>query len=247
MRRLLAAVPLVLALAPAAQAAQVQTDRSCYLQTENTTVSLSGSGFMPAQPYTVSLDGQPLQGTPASIVDDGTMSGKFVPPALTSTQNERTFTLGLDSAGTSAQTSFSLTRFVADYTVVSRPRIPDPSKVRVRFFAYGFGLAAPAPTVYLHYLTPTGRASVLGAERQTVRLGAAFGPCGVITRSAIHRLFPFPKPRFGLWQLQFDTQKAYTPGTATSAFPWIRRGLCIQPVGAAKPNALHPCPTMIRR
>jgi hypothetical protein len=80
-----------------------------------------------------------------------------------------------------------------------------------------------------------------------MRLGTALGPCGVITRTAIHRLFPFPKPKHGLWQLQFDTRQAYTAGTATSTFPWIRRAVCVQPVGAPKPDRLHPCPIHVRR
>jgi hypothetical protein len=180
------------------------------------------------------------------------MRGEFQPPLLTRAQNERTFALGLTTADAAAQTTFRLTRFVADYTVVSRPKIPDPAKMRVRFHVYGFGLAAreataPAPAIYVHYLTPTPNASEPGRVRRSVRLGSALGPCGKITRSRIVRLFPFSAPKFGLWQLQFDTRRTYTQGTASSRFPWVRRGLCIQPVGAARPDARHPCPTVVRR
>jgi hypothetical protein len=248
-RRLLA-VPLVAAataLAPAAaHGAAVQTTRSCYLQTQNTTVQLSGNGFTVGSPYTVSLDGQPLVGGTASIATDGTMSGSFAPPALTTRQNVRTFLLRLDSGGLAAETSFSLTRFSADYRVIAKPKVADPYRTRVQFFAYGFGLAVPTPTIYAHYLSPTAKASEPGRLRKTIRLGASTGPCGTLNRAPVRRLFPFPNPKFGLWQLQFDTQHRYELGTNQSVFPWIRRGICIQPAGAAAPSAGHPCPTRVR-
>ena len=61
MRRLIAVLPLSLLLVPAvAHGAAVQTDRTCYLQTDKTNVTVSGNGFTPGRPYGVSLDGTAL-------------------------------------------------------------------------------------------------------------------------------------------------------------------------------------------
>ena len=57
MRRLAAVLPLSLLLVPAAaHGAVVQTDRTCYLQTDKTNVTVSGNGFAPDRPYSVSLE-----------------------------------------------------------------------------------------------------------------------------------------------------------------------------------------------
>ena len=201
MRRLAAALPLALLLLPAAaHAATVQADRACYLETPQTTVTINGNGYTPAQPYAVTLDGTALTGGAGTMDAGGTMQGAFNPPALTAAQNQRTFTVGVSSAGVAATTQFTVTRFKAGFT----PSQGDPATLKVRFSVFGFSLAAPNPDVYLHYVTPGGKL------KETIRLGKAGGQCGSIARTALRRLFPFKDPDHGKWALQFDTKQAYT-------------------------------------
>src|SRR3954447_14804853 len=96
MRRLTALLPLVLLLIPAAaHGATVQTDRTCYLQTDKTNVTVSGNGFTPGRPYSVSLDGTALTGGLGTMDAGGAMEGAFAPPALTDDELERTFTVAV--------------------------------------------------------------------------------------------------------------------------------------------------------
>jgi hypothetical protein len=217
MRRAVAALPLALMLLPAAAArgAEVQTDRTCYLETDKTTVTISGNGYTPARPYTVSLDATPLAGGAGTIDAAGAMRGAFTPPALTKDQNERMFTVGVQSDALAASTTFTVTRFKASFS----PSKGDPAKLKVRFKVNGFGLGGADPVVYLHYVAPGGKL------RETVRLGQAQGQCGSIARTARRRLFPFAKPKRGKWALQFDTNKSYKRGVKGSDFLFYTVGV----------------------
>jgi len=223
MRPFLLALPAVLALpaavAPAtSQAAEIHTDRGCYLQTDKTTVSVQATGFPVGQPATVSLDGEPLDGGPATTGGDGTLTGAFNPPALSAHEPQGTFTLRLDVGDTGATTRFTVTRFRARFS----PSHGDPARLRVRFSVYGFGLEEPGQTVYVHYVAPGG------ALRKTVALGHARGQCGAIPRTAKRRLFPFAHPRHGRWRLQLDTRKTYVKGTAKSSFLFYTLGVRVR-------------------
>jgi hypothetical protein len=220
MRRLLAALPLSLLLVPAAaaDAATVQTDRACYLQTAKTTVTVSGNGYTPGQPYTVSLDGTPLTGGAGTMDAGGAMQGAFTPPALAVGEQQRTFTVGVQSDVLAASTTFTVTRFGASFS----PSKGDPARLRVRFSVSGFGLGTANPDVYVHYVAPGGKL------KQTVRLGRAQGPCGSIQRTALRRLFPFARPKHGKWQLQFDTSKSYTHGVTGSTFLFFTVGVSVR-------------------
>jgi hypothetical protein len=239
MRRLVAVLPLSLLLIPATAhgAAAVQTDRTCYLQTDRTNVTVSGTGFTPGRPYSVLLDGTGLSSQVNTIDANGAMQGAFAPPALAQDELERTFKVSVTSDTLAAQTQFTITRLKANFT----PSEGDPTKLRVRFAVAGFGLAAPNPDVYVHYVTPKGKL------RHTVRLGKATGQCGRIARTAKRRLFPFRRPALGKWQLQFDTSKSFTKGVTGSTFLFYSVGVCLQPPGAPKPTSAHPCPQKVRR
>jgi hypothetical protein len=149
------------------------------------------------------------------------MQGAINPPALGEAQQERTFTIGVQADTASATTTFTVTKFSADFTP-SRKVAPTS---RVRFSVFGFGLGTPNPDVYLHYVTPGGRL------RHTIRLGKAQGQCGSIERTARRRLFPFRNPRHGKWQLQFDTSKAYHRGTVGSPFLFYTVGVTVHAAG----------------
>jgi hypothetical protein len=227
MRRL-AAVPAlaILAVPAGAPAAQVQTDRACYLQTARTTVTVTGTGFSPGKPFVVALDGTALDGGQGSIDGLGAMRGAFNPPMLRPWQKQRRFDVSVSAADVTATTSFTLTQFVAGFS----PATGDPSRLRVRFSVHGFGLATHNPDVYLHYVDPLGR------MRKTIRLGRAQGQCGAIERTAKRRLFPFAQPRGGRWRLQFDTSRAYHRGTKGSDFLFFTVGVTVRhrlPAGAS--------------
>lgn len=216
MRRLALALPLALLLAPAAaRGAAVQADRACYLETDKTTVTITGNGFTPGQPYTVSLDGQPLTGGAGALDDGGAMRGAFTPPLLGDDVQEKMFTVGVQSDALLATTTFTVTKFRASFS----PAKGDPAKLKVRFSVNGFGLGAPNPDVYLHYVAPGGKV------KDTVRLGRAQGQCGSIARTAQRRLFPFKNPKHGKWQLQFDTSKSYQRGVSGSPFLFYTVGV----------------------
>ena len=97
------------------------------------------------------------------------------------------------------------------------PGSGDPLKLRVRFSAFGFGVAtapgAAQPEIFIHYVSPKGRL------KKTISLGQGQGACGSIRSSKKLRLFPF-RPANGRWTLQFDTRRGYTKGKPTSRFPW---------------------------
>jgi hypothetical protein len=237
MRRLLTVVPLTLLLLPAAaHGAAVQTDRTCYLQTDKTNVTVSGNGFTPGRPYSVLLDGTALTNELGPAIGTaGTMQGSFAPPALADDELERKFTVQVTSDALAASSVFTVTRLKANFT----PSSGDPQKLRVRFSVAGFGLAMHNPDVYVHYIAPGG------ALKQTLRLGEATGQCGRIARTAKRRLFPFASPKLGKWQLQFDTSKSFHKGITGSKFLFYSVGVCLQPPGAPKPSKSAPCPQQV--
>ncbi|HWH93420.1 MAG TPA: hypothetical protein VNT03_06125 [Baekduia sp.] len=238
MRRVAAVLPLSLLLVPAAaHGASVQTDRTCYLQTDKTNVTVTGNGFTPERPYSVSLDGTALTGGLGTMDAGGAMQGAFAPPMLTADELERRFTVSVASEALVAQSTFTVTRLKANFM----PSEGDPTKLRVRFSVAGFGLATHNPDVYLHYITPKGKL------KQTIRLGQATGQCGRIARTAKRRLFPFRVPALGKWQLQFDTSRSFTKGVTGSKFLFYSVGVCLQPPGAPKPTSKSPCPQKVKK
>jgi hypothetical protein len=212
----LAAVP-----ASASATAQISTDRTCYLETPQTTVTVSGSGFAPNTQYTAALDGGEVGGDKTN--DQGAMQAAIKPPALADDVQQQRFTLSVAAADQTATTAFTLTRFAAGFA----PTKGDPAKLRVRFSAYGFGLAGDHPTVWLHYVAPDGKLV------KTLRLGRAQGACGTIERTAKRRLFPFAHPRDGKWRLQFDTSKRYRRGVKGSRFLFYTVGVSVQAASAS--------------
>ena len=243
MRRLTTVLPASVALLvtlPAAAHASVpalQTDRTCYLQTDKTNVTVTGNGFNAKTPYVVSLDGTALNDGSQLMDNLGAMQGTFPPPPLANDELQRTFAVGVASGGLNATAQFTVTKLLANFT----PSQGDPTKLRVRFSVAGFGLVDHNPDVYVHYITPKGKL------KETVRLGQATGQCGRIQRTAKRRLFPFDKPALGKWQLQFDTTKTYAKGSRTSKFLFYSVGVCLQPPGAPKPSTKSPCPQQVKK
>lgn len=203
------AVAGALALAPAASAATLTTDSRCYQETQE--VVLTGSGYAPQSTVTVTRDGRPL-GT-AKADANGGFQRKFVTPALSGSRREASYELSATDTLTTAIVHYRATKVFADFS----PGSGDPRRLRVRFSVFGFGLARPRASVYLHYVRRS-----TGRVRRTIRLGSARGSCGVIRRTRLRHLFPFD-PERGTWILQFDTVKRYERATSRRTTPWVRK------------------------
>lgn len=196
------------ASAPAASAATLTTDASCYQETQE--VVVTGIGFAPKSVVTITRDRVVLGS--AQTDSGGGFRNKFDTPELPENVRERLHELSATDAATTAQASYRSTRIFANFT----PRTGNPSTLQVRFSINGFGLVKRGSPVYLHYVRPDGKV------QRTVRLGKASGVCGKITRTPQRRLFPF-KAGKGVWILQFDTRKRYERATFKRRTPWVRK------------------------
>jgi hypothetical protein len=210
-RRLAVALACAAALvaAPAASAATLLTDSRCYQETQE--VVLNGSGYTPLSTVTVSQDGAPL-GT-AQADAKGAFKRKFATPELPAGSPENVYTLTASDAQNSGTTRYRSTKVFADFS----PASGDPTRLRVSFNVFGFGLARPHATVYLHYVPRS-----TGKVRRTIKLGSVRGTCGVIRRTKPRKLFPFT-PERGTWILQFDTVRHYERATSRRTTPWVRK------------------------
>jgi hypothetical protein len=210
LRRLALALACAAVLpAAGASAATLQTDAPCYQETEE--VVLKGSGYQPLSTVQVTRDGTPL-GT-AQADADGAFQSKFATPELPAGRREDVHTLTATDALNSGTTRYRSTKVFADFS----PGSGDPTRLRVRFNIYGFGLARRHAKVYLHYV----RGST-GEVRRTIALGSVSGTCGAIRRTKLRKLFPFT-PEHGTWILQFDTVRRYARATSKRTTPWVRK------------------------
>lgn len=217
-----AATAALCACAPAgASAATVTLDRTCYEATPAGIVTITGAGFTPGEQYTVLVQGGVVDVGNAAA--DGTLIKRIpvpVPPDSGPGAHTGTYSVEVRQADVAATGSFQAATVFGDFT----PGSGDPRTLKVHFIAYGFGTATaagqPMPTVYVHYVDPSGKL------KRTVAIGAGTAPCGTIKRSALRKLFPF-SPRSGTWTLQYDTQKRYVRATQNSHFPYDRFTLSI--------------------
>lgn len=212
----LATVAVLAASAPAAAAATLQTDTRCYQETQE--VIVNGAGFAPLSAVTISRDGAVL-GT-AQADANGAFRNKFDTPELPNDVRERLYQLSATDTIATALTSYRATRIFANF----KPGRGNPATLRVRFTVFGFGLVQRRAPVYLHYVSPSGRA------RRSVKLGIATGVCGRIDQTRKRRLFPFDAKR-GTWILQFDTRSKYERATSKRRTPWVRKPVEIFPSG----------------
>ena len=209
-------------VAPAgASAATAAVDRACYPGDGSGVVSITGSGFTPDGEVQLQIGGGIVGVTAADA--SGNVSTTFpvpAPPESGPSKDEKAYELALVQGAVRATTTIRSARVVADF----RPTTGRPSTLKVRFSAFGFGVATPSgqpmPAVYVHYVDPRGKV------RRTISLGAGTSPCGTIRRTALRRLFPF-NPRRGTWTLQVDTSPAYRRGTGVSRFVFDRVALTI--------------------
>jgi hypothetical protein len=194
--------------APAASAAMIQTDTSCYQELQE--VVVRGTGFTPLSTVNVARDGKVFASAQADA--NGAFVGKFATPVNPNRVRERLHELSASDMINTATTRYRSTKIFANF----KPGSGNPATLRVRFTIFGFGLRQVRSPVYLHYVSPTGR------MRRTVRLGTVTGVCGRIERTRERRLFPFEAER-GKWILQFDTRKGYERATSKRRTPWVRK------------------------
>ncbi len=211
-RALVLAIATAATLLPAsgAVAATLSTDTRCYQASTTQDVVIKGTGFATG-PVSITRDGKPF-GT-ANADDAGNFAVKFPAEELGRSEREQLFALSAtDSALTTAIARYRTSKIFADFA----PDEGDAQKLRVRFSINGFGLLHKRRSVWLHYVSPSGKV------RRDVRLGTARGTCGKIRETRMRHLFPFPAER-GRWILQFDTNKTYRRATSTSKYIWVRK------------------------
>lgn len=225
--------------AASASAATLGLDQRCYVAGEQ--ASLSGSGFLPRTPVTVTRDGAQLLSATAD--NSGAMRGTKIPvPQVPDGLVEAQTEVVASDGSSTAKAMMNVVRLGATFS----PREGNFRTLRVSHVVSGFGLAETRPSIYLHYVSPTAQKAKVGETppRQaattlqtstgksgatvksttqpgvkTVRIGLLRGPCGVL-RTSPRRLFPF-KAETGTWRLQYDTSPKYTRGRSNSSFFWV--------------------------
>jgi hypothetical protein len=187
-----ASVAGVLALAPAAQAATVSVtpQKPCYRSGE--TIGMFGSGYTPGGPVDITADGQSIGNTPADGA--GNFGGRL--EVASSTVRVKTYT-ATDRSNPANTASVPLR--VSPLSVFVSPRNGAPGR-RLRIVARGF---TTGRRLYAHV--------VRGSRRNTVAVGRLRGPCRRLRTR--RRLFP-SRARPGVYTVQFDTRRRYSPGTA---------------------------------
>ena len=209
---LLAAVAAAILAVPAASAPAappypitpptptLHTGRACYLARQP--VDLTGAGFAPDQPYVASIGG--VNWTPSQLPTTDA-NGDFTTHGLPGVAFEGTrvqvrLSVTVTDGTSTARTAFTVTR-TPGALLQTGPRTTVASRVPI--LVWGYAVNTPPAAVYVHYLTPAGRA------RTTVALGTTNGPCGYL-RGSLGRLFPF-RARPGRWTLEVDTSRRYVP------------------------------------
>ena len=219
---LLGSVIAALLVGPAAaHAATASVDRACYPGDGSSVIVVTGTGYTPNEAVNLMIGGG-IVGV-ATADASGNVRTTFpvpTPPVSGKFKNDQGYEMSLVQDGLKATTAFRTARVMGDFS----PSDGRPTTLRVRFSAFGFGVATPTgqpmPKIYVHYVDPRRKV------RRTISLGAGTGPCGTIAKTPLRKLFPF-NPRSGKWTLQFDTNPVYHRGTGVSRFLFSTIGLTV--------------------
>ena len=133
------------------------------------------------------------------------------PPETGPSKHDKGYEIALVQGALTASATFRSARVVRRLQPRQRAT---RATLRVRFSAYGFGVATaagqPMPKVYVHYVDPKGKVAPHDLARdghRAVRHDRAGRRCASCSRSAAR----------GKWTLQFDTQPAPTTAAPASA------------------------------
>lgn len=215
-----------------AHAATLGLDQRCYVAGEK--AAISGSGFAPRTPVTLTRGTDPITSTAAD--NSGAIKQTLMVPEVAFGLVESQVEVVANDGTSTARAYLNIANVGASYT----PTTGDPKTLSVSHTVSGFGLAEVKPSVYLHYVSPTAQRTNAKSTTttkngvtttsdpagvKTIRLGQLRGPCGVLKTSP-RRLFPF-KAEKGDWLLQYDTRPGFTRGTSASSFLWSSRKISI--------------------
>jgi hypothetical protein len=199
--RLVTAGALAATLGPAAAVAAAQPNieplAPCYVAaqpSQTQPVTIHAHGFMPYAPINVSVNG--VQEAQPQADANGDVSGS-VPAPYYPDDLIHQFTVQVVDARSGAGASAS--------SLVTMPvvhQLPQQARTGARVRFKGRGFTAPG-FVYAHYVFK-------GVSHKTVRLAQPKGACGAFSRKI--RQFPFRgRPKVGLWTIQFDQERHYSP------------------------------------
>jgi hypothetical protein len=172
----------------------IRTSRGCYLVGQK--VSIAGSGFAASRSFEVAVDGIDFGQSTTNAA--GSFTASLIPGGLGANQAQYTHHLDATDGTTSADTTFTVTRPAGARFLASGG---NPHTLQAPFEVWGFGTDGKRRALYLHYVSPSGRAT------RTAGLGTAAGQCGYL-RTRRQRVFPF-SPSLGTWTLQIDTSRRY--------------------------------------
>lgn len=186
----------LLAAAPAAPAAQITTDRSCYLP--GMTMTIQGTGFTPGGG--LSLGGPGTTQLTGSADPSGAFSATLNSPpasavgATGTTPADLTLTASDATSGQSATATVS----VVPFAFGTDQGLKSPKAQRTWRFS-GF-ILQPGRPIYGHF-------RFRGRTRANFRFGVPKGPCGTLTKHAPG--IPARNVGAGTWTVQIDQNKRY--------------------------------------
>jgi hypothetical protein len=146
--------------------------------------------------FDVSVDG--IDFGQSTTNASGAFSSSLIPGGLGAGLAQYVHHLDATDGTTSAGTTFTVTRRAGARFLAATG---NPHTLRAPFQVWGFALDGRRKRVYVHYVSPSGRAA------RSYVLGTSGGQCGYV-RTKVRRVFPF-SPTVGVWTIQVDTARRY--------------------------------------
>ncbi len=186
-----------LTLPAGAQAATVTTDKACYREGEEGTVTVAG--FRTASTVDATVEGQPM----VNLLPDGTggASAPFTPLASPSRGDVAEALIATDSGQSPVLTAQTTYRVTATTVTMAPSRASSSARVRWRLAGFGLG------TAYLHVARRNAAGKTVTVR--TLKLGTLAAPCGALTVRT--RQLPLARPEAGrVYELRFSTTRSRT-------------------------------------
>jgi hypothetical protein len=197
---------LTLVLAPAAPAAEVTFDRSCYSPGE--AITQTGTGFTPGGDVAESLalvDPRTSRilwrgfAPPVRTGGQGEFSTRIAAPRLARRGDRREQALSTFTDQTDPQNKVAFFQWtLSDWDLRITPWDRGRARARRTMVIDTYGWTSAGSSLYAHYYR--GR-----SLRKSVRLGGLGGPCGDLRKRV--RQFPFRGVRPGRWTVYFSATR----------------------------------------